>query len=126
MGKLCYDYSGYVKKSDSVKIDYDISINDSFSEIYTGEKIASYTSNCGWFYTTFLDELKNKWDEIKYNKYSVFLKNNKEQITKLYKIVDWEFVTDELDNLDIGDYIAYCSNNVFEKFINNTTVKECI
>lgn len=126
MGKLCYDYSGHVEKDNSVKINFNISIREAFDEIYTGEKIASYTSNCGWFYPTFLDELKNKWYEIKYDKYNTFLENNKENIIKLYKVNNWEFVTDEIDSSDISDYIVFYSNNFFENFVDTTIIKECI
>lgn len=126
VGKLCYDYSGTVEKDNSIVINYNDIIENAFDEVYTGESRASYVSNCGLFYNTFLDELRDKWNSFKYEKYGIFLQNNKERIIDSYKIVDWEDVMDELDGTDIGDYLFFDSDDFFEEFVNSTTVQECL
>lgn len=78
------------------------------------------------FYNTFLDELRDKWNSFKYEKYDIFLQNNKERIIDSYKIVDWEDVMDELDGTDIGDYLFFDSDDFFEEFVNSTIVQECL
>lgn len=125
MGKLCYDYSGYVEKDDII-IHYNDTIENVFSEIYTGDSKASYISNRGLFYDTFSDKLREEWDNMKYEKIKAFLENNKEAIIKKYQITLWEDMMDEIDGTDIGDYFYFDSENFFEEFVKNTTIQECI
>jgi hypothetical protein len=126
-GKLCCDYSGDVEPTTK---EYFISRLDNYSnlqeileDIYTGNKEATYTSNCGWHFINFKNLLEEEFNRIKYELFDEFIEDNLFQILDYCNCKDKDNIYDDLDNTEIGDFMSWEVDQIFYNWLENTTIE---
>lgn len=123
-GTISYDYSGEVQLNNAVKIDEELTIEEAFGSVYTGQREATYTSNYGWHYPSFLDDLERRWEEYKSAILSNFIAEHEDIIVKMYNIQDKEYLYDDIDNTPLMEYHIF-DNDFFQTFIKRK-IGDCL
>ena len=101
---------------DNYKMNFNNSIEKEFNNIQTREKLITYDYNTK-YYVTLLKELEYYWKSIKNSTYQIFLNSNKDNLSKIYGINDWDLANDILINTNLGDYICSESNEYYNSYI---------
>lgn len=101
---------------DNYKMNFNNSIEKEFANTKTEEKLIIYNYS-SQHYVTLLKELECYWKSIKNSTYQIFLNSNKDILSKIYNINNWDFANDILINTNLGDYICNKSNNYYSNYI---------